>query len=82
MEKKIVCVLLTAIMVLQTAGCADIRTTVLDKISEETSLFLLRAEIRQNIERKEVAKIHQKKTHHKRLQIRQISDIRMIIMNM
>ena len=36
MVKKIVCVLLTAIMVLQTAGCADIRTTVLDKISEET----------------------------------------------
>ena len=64
MVKKIVCVLLTAIMVLQTAGCADIRTTVLDKISEETQ------------------KIHQKKTHHKRPQIRQISDIRMIIMNM
>ena len=36
MVKKIVCVLLTAIIVLQTAGCADIRTTVLDKISEET----------------------------------------------
>lgn len=32
MVKKIVCVLLTAIMVLQTAGCVDIRTTVLDKI--------------------------------------------------
>ena len=29
---------------------------MMDKISEETSLFLLRAEIRQNIERKEVAK--------------------------